>query len=127
MKRPLDRRLSRVRWSYGLLSVFGLMAVAVSLSDAGAREAGPWRGLWVGLWGAGVPVLLGAFAVAVGLPRLRPGPWPHRAAALLSAWALALTLATALDPAASGAPAVVLFVLLPAVGGWMRLQDAGRG
>jgi len=128
---PADDRLSRVRWSFGLLSVFGLVALAVRLSDAGAREAGPWTalwiGLWIGLWAAGVPVLLRAFAVAVGLPRLRAGPWPLRAAALLSAWALALTLATALDPAACGTPAVVFFVLHLAVGGWMRLRDAGRG
>ena len=113
--------LSRVRWSAGILGLFGLVALAVELS---APRGGP---LWRSLCALGVPVLLGQLALAAALPRLRPGPWPLRLSAAFALWALGLTAATAIEGGLGATPPVVLLVLIPGLGSWMRLKDAGPG
>lgn len=114
------RRLDQTRWYFGVVGLFGLVAVGATLDSTGVPRS--LQALMV----VGAGLMVAYIVAAVGFPRWAKGPWLLRLAATMAVWSLALAVDVGLRSGASSVVPVLLFVSMPAATAAMRLDDARK-
>ncbi len=115
------QRLNRMRGYFAVVGVLGSLAVVMEL---GLVEFGTaWSVLLIAL----VPVLVAYLVAAVAFHRLLMGPWLTRIALSMAAWSIALAVYIGSTSSLDKIIPVTLFLIIPALGTWMKLQDVREG